>query len=357
MKSLLCIVSFLFLFKNSHSQSEDPVLNFISTHKGSSSIFLKKNDTIVASLNPDKFMPLASTMKIMVAIEFSKQAAHHVFNPNSLVALSTLEKYYIPNTDGDAHPNWINSLKQQNKILNDSVSLLNVAKGMIVFSSNANTEYLMDLLGLDNINNNYGLMRVKDFTPLYYYVSALMLYQNPKGIKEDKILKQIRDLSDGNYIKAASMIHDQLKYNPDYKKLFRPADLSIAMQKEWSSRLPQSTTRAYSHIAEIINNRKIYSNETYKILSLILETIMENPSNQQWTEHAGMKGGSTMFVLTKTLYATLKTGERIELSCFLDGLKIDEVQKLSTMMNSFELKVLRDESFRREVEKAIGNRQ
>lgn len=353
MKYLLCIASSLFLAGNIQAQSEDPILNFISAHKDQSSLFLKQNDTVIASLNPDKMMPLASTMKILVAIEFSKQAAHHVFNIDSKVALSDLEKYYLPNTDGGAYPNWVNALKQQNKILNDSVSLIEVAKGMITFSSNANTEYLMDLLGLDNINNNYGLMGIKDFTPLYFYVSALMLYQNPKGIKEGKILKQIRALNRDNYMSAAAMIHSQLKNNPEYKKLFRPQDLTIAMQREWSERLPQSTTKAYTHIAEIINKRKIYSTETYQILSQILETVMENPANRQLLLHSGMKGGSTMFVLTKTLYATLKSGMQIELSYFFNGLESTEVQELSRQMNNFELKILTEEKFRKKIEKMI----
>ncbi|MEO8961606.1 MAG: hypothetical protein ABI325_06990 [Ginsengibacter sp.] len=47
--------------------------------------------------------------------------------------------------------------------------------------------------------------------------------------------------------------------------------------------------------------------------------MMENPANQSRPIHAGMKGGSTQFVLTKTMYATLKNGTRIELAyCFND---------------------------------------
>ena len=63
---------------------------------------------MIALLNEDKLMPLASTVKIIVAIEFAKQAAHNVFSKNEKIALSELAKYYIPNTDGDAHPQWIN---------------------------------------------------------------------------------------------------------------------------------------------------------------------------------------------------------------------------------------------------------
>ncbi len=72
---------------------------------------------------------------------------------------------------------------------------------------------------------------------------------------------------------------------------------------------------------------------------------MENPANQQWLEHSGIKGGSTIFVLTKTLYATLKNGNKIEMAYFFNGLSGAENYKLQTWMNDFELAVLNDEKF------------
>ncbi|MCO6496716.1 MAG: serine hydrolase [Chitinophagaceae bacterium] len=347
----LFFVFSLFIFSYPVSaQSSDPVLSFIKSEKSHSSIYLKKGDTVIASLNAQKMMPLASTMKVMVAIEFAKQAAYHVFDIESKVALSELDKYYLPLTDGNAHPEWLKYEKQNNHIVNDSISLIHVARGMIMFSSNANTEYLMDLLGLENINNNYRLMGIKDYTPLYYFVSALMLYQNPKNLKGDKVIRAIRGLSESQYINSANLVHIQLKNKPEFKKTFRPGDLSVEYQEEWSERLPASTTESYARVAEVLNKRLIFNDETYKVLERIMESVMENKNNQTFLNHAGMKGGSTMFVLTKMLYATLKTGEQIEMAYFFNNLSAEEVQRLSTEMNAFELKILTDPVFRNEVE-------
>lgn len=341
------------LLLNLQAHSQDSLAAFIASHTQKSSVFLKKGDSILVALNPDRMMPLASTMKVLVALEFSKQAAHKVFDMDARVALSDLAKYYLPNTDGNAHPQWIQQEKKSGKIIRDSVSLLEVARGMIQFSSNANTEYLMDLLGLENINNNYRLMGVKDFTPLSYLVSSLMLYQNPHKMKEDKILKQIRLLTADEYQKATSMIHAQLKFNPNYIQQFRPQDLTLTMQKVWSDRLPASTTRSYAHIGEILNNRKIFEKSTYDILTQVLETAMENPANQQYFQVLGMKGGSTAFVLTKMLYATLKSGEKIELAYFFNDLDYAEVQQLTPLMNTFEIRMIFDPA----TQKFVGNIQ
>ncbi|MBZ0098344.1 MAG: hypothetical protein K8F30_04630, partial [Taibaiella sp.] len=67
---------------------------------------------------------------------------------------------------------------------------------------------------------------------------------------------------------------------------------------------------------------------------------MDNPANQQWLRHAGMKGGSTLWVLTKAIYATTTTGETTELAYFFNNLKMQDVDKLAMNMNSFELAIL-----------------
>lgn len=347
--SLIIIVLSIFSSGTFAQSGADSLINFIQKNESRASLFLTKNDSVLARLNENKLMPLASTAKILVALEFAKQAAFHIFDENNKVSLKELNKYYIPNTDGNAHPDWIKYEKQKGNILNDSVKLIDVARGMILFSSNANTEYLMDLLGTGNINNNYGLLGVQKFTTLYPWVSALFLYQNPKNIKEEKILEQIENLTDDQYRKACSYIHNQLKYDSTYKQKFRPQDLSLKMQQEWSNRLPASTTQEYVHIVSILNNRKIFNEDTYKILSKIIETLMEDPANREWISHAGMKGGSTIFVLTKAMYATLKDGTKIELAYFFNDLTQKENERLQKWMNDFELKILSNDHFRKEV--------
>ncbi|HEY5463774.1 MAG TPA: serine hydrolase [Hanamia sp.] len=355
MKKLISLfsifVGLLFINNNMFAQntSADSLLNFIQQNKSRSSLYLEKNDSVIAHLNENKMMPLASTAKIMIAIEFAKQASYHLFDENKHVSLSELDKYYIPNTDGNAHPNWINYEKQKGNIIDDSVALIEVAKGMIMFSSNANAEYLMDFLGIDNVNSNFKILGITDYTPLYPWVASLFLYQDPKHLKQEKIIKEIKKFSTEQYDRAALLIHNQLKYDNVYKQNFRPQDLTVPMQKEWSDRLPSSTTKEYARICNILNNREILDKKTYTILSPILETIMENPANQTWLSHAGMKGGSTMFVLTKALYATLKNGTKIELAYFFNDLSQKENEQLQPWMNAFELKILTDENFRKKV--------
>ncbi|MBS1495768.1 MAG: serine hydrolase [Bacteroidetes bacterium] len=350
MKKIFALYFICSICTQLHAQSKaDSLLNFIAGNKDRSSIYVLQNDTVLAHVNENTLMPLASTVKIMVAIEFAKQAAAGVVNENARVALNELDKYYLPNTDGGAHPNWLMYEKAQGHIQNDSITLLEVAKGMIMFSSNANAEYLMDLLGIDNVKNNILLFGLKQHTAIYPLVASLFVYQNPRHKSEQSILKGISRLSSEQYCRFIYDMHKALKYDTVLKASFRPQDLSLNMQKAWSDRLPAGTTKEYVKIAQILNERKYFDKKTYQILAEVLEKVMENPANQQWLKHAGMKGGSTAWVLTKALYATLQNDTKIEMAYFFNNLTPAENSRLQTWMNDFELQVLSNPAFRQKL--------
>ena len=348
-RSIWLIVTVLFSsisFAQSKADGADSLLNFMLQNKTRSSLFLVRNNFLVAKLNEDKVMPLASTFKILVAVEFAKQAGNKIFNEEGYIPLSELDKYYIPNTDGDAHPKWLKYERQLGHIKNDSVKMIDIARGMIMFSSNANSEYLMDTLGFDNVKTNLQIFGLSKHTAIFPIVASLFIYQNPKDSKESEIIKYIKKLNEEQYDKFTFFIHQQLKYDPEFKKKFRPQDLTIPMQKLWSDRLPASTTREYVQIVKILNDRKYFGENVYGVLAEVLEVLMENPANRSLFLHAGLKGGSTIFVLTKAFYATLKDGSKIEMAYFFNNLTGVENYKLQQWINDFDLKVLTDENFR-----------
>jgi D-alanyl-D-alanine carboxypeptidase len=324
----------------------DSFLLFVKANKAKSSVYITNNDTVIARLNEDKIMPLASTVKIMVAIEFAKQASAGVINEDSYVALKDLDAYYLKNTDGDAHPSWLEYEKGNKHIKEDSIKLIDVARGMIMYSSNANTEYLCDLLGFDNVKNNIQLLGLKKHSAIYPLVSSLFMYQNPRAVNEDKILKAISKMNEEQYSKNIFRIHNQLKYDSTFKLKFRPQDLSLKMQKLWSDKLPASTTKEYNQIAKILNNRKFFNDDAYAIIADVLEFPMESKAFQNVFKHYGVKGGSTGFVLTHVIYLTKKDGTKMELCIFLNNLTIEEQQKLEQWLDPFEAQVIFNKKFR-----------
>ena len=352
-KRLLCIAALTLnlFFSNSVTAQlkpavADSMLNFIKVNKDRASVYITKNDTIIAFLNENKLMPLASTVKILVAVEFAKQAASGVIDKDSYVPLSELERYYLPNTDGNAHPSWLEYEKKNNHIKKDSIKLIDAARGMIMFSSNANTEYLMDLLGINNIKSNIGLFGLRAHTSIFPLVASLLLYQNPKKISEDKILKSIGKFSEDQYNKYVYSLHVQLKHDDRFKAAFHPEDLTMKMQKAWSDRLPASTTKDYVHLVNILNNRKFLSDEVYKVIEEVLEFPMESKAFQAVFKHYGVKGGNSPFVLTHVIYLKTKTNTTMELAVFFNNLTPEEEKRLESWLDPFEAQVIFDKSFR-----------
>lgn len=359
---LFVIASFLvFCNTASYGQTQgDSLLNFITQNKNRASIYLVCNNLTMAHLNENNLMPLASTMKILIAIEFAKQVSGKKIQKDGYVALKELDKYYLPNTDGGAHPKWISYERSLQHIKiglspnEDSIKLIDVARGMILFSSNANTEYLLDLLGVEKVNDNIKLFGLNRHTLLYPIVSSLFLYQNHNNRDEKNTLRGIDKLSAKEYFTQIINIHSHLKNDPGFKATFSLQDLSLEMQKAWSDRLPASTTKEYTLICKMLNNRKLFDAKTYDILSEELESLMENPANRSWLKHAGMKGGSTIWVLTRALYATTNTGTTIEMAYFFNNLTMKENGMLQHWMNQFELETLSSETFRQKINSAFN---
>ncbi len=324
----------------------DSFLNFIKSNKDRASVYMTKNDTVVAFLNENKLMPLANTFNILVAVEFAKQASSDIVDKNAYVPLSELDKYYLPNTDNNAHPLWLEYERKNNHIHGDSVRLIDVARGMMMFNSNANAEYLVDLLGINNTRSNVGLFSLRAHTAIYPLPASLLMYQNPKNISEDKIIKAINKFSDEIYSRQVYSLHVQMKHDSRFKAAFTRGDLTLKMQKAWSDRLPASTTKDYVHLANILNNRRFLSDSAYKIIEEIMEYPMENKNFQAVFKHYGVKGGNTNFVLTHVIYLKTKTNISMELAIFFNNLSPGEEKRLAGWLDPFEAQVIFDAGFR-----------
>jgi D-alanyl-D-alanine carboxypeptidase len=332
----------------------DSMAAFIAANKSRASVYVLKDDAIVCRQNEDLPMPLASTVKILVAIEFAKQCGSNVLDENQWIPIKDLDKFYLPLTDGDAHPNWLNYAKTKKQIVNDSVQLMNVAKGMIMFSSNANTEYLMSLTGFDNVKSNISLFGLKNHTAVFPVVSSLFIFQNPKKMKEDKIIKAINTLTEEQYCKTTFGIHKALANDTLLKSKFRPQDLTLPMQKVWSDRLTAAPAKTYALLCNTLNRRKFLDENTYGILTEILEFILESEQNRKIYKQFGFKNGSTNWVLTEAFYATLQTGEKIEAAYFFNNLTADEQTKLQDWMNDFRIGLTQQSAFREKLGYTIG---
>jgi D-alanyl-D-alanine carboxypeptidase len=343
--SIFLVSGFTFLYKKIQKPDVDFLIDFVKKNPERASVYFVRNDSVLVDISSDKKFPLASTVKIIIATEYAQQISSGKIKPDEMVPLADLNLFYLPNTDGNAHPNWLAEMKEKNQIQDQEVSLENVAKGMIKYSSNANTEYLQAKLGFDNINNNLKKLNLSQHEKLFPIVSSLFIFSNKNKKDNDIFLSEIKKLSQDEYTKKCFEIHQKLKidYDTTFKKSLGP--VNMILQKEWSDRLTASTTKEYVSIMQKINSRTYFDAKTQDNLEKIMETSLENPNTREFYEHYGWKGGSTGFVLTMSIYAKTRAGDKLELAIFFGNLTVSEQQQLSNSIIEFRKLMFRDRTF------------
>lgn len=348
--------------------SQQVILQFMKNNPNKSSLYLSYNNKVISDYYSSKSMHLASTSKIIVAITYAKQAAEGKINPKQRIPLTELDKYYIPNLDGGAQPNWMQYIKDKKLVQNGTVSLEEVAKGMIVFSSNANTQYLMERLTLGKINQTIQELGLKKHEPIYpIYTSALIPYEVWKTYYSNetiqaampKIKKKLHGMTLAEYRSWSEKVYKKLMQDKT-KKYMKEANIfswfDAELDRMFTDRFTSSTTNEYVSVIKKLNNRSYYSKKVYTYLIPVMEQMMQNPGNQKSLLHAGTKGGSSAYILTQALYATDKKSNKTEIAIFFNNLTPEENKKLQPHLNQFHTSVLYDAKFREELKKLKGGK-
>ncbi|MBL7702784.1 MAG: serine hydrolase [Ferruginibacter sp.] len=351
---LLFILPIAFLFTNDATAQLDPAkadsfYNFIKNNPTRSAVYITRNDTVIARLNENKMMPLASTVTILVAVEFAQQSTHEMINENAFVPLSDLEKFYIPLIDSASYNSWLDYAKANKEIKDGSIKLVDIARGMILFGSYTIADYLMDLLGFDAVKENIATFKLKQHTAVYPFAGSLFTYHIPKKSSEDKLLKSLAKYSDKKYSMEAYYNHLDIKQDSTFKETFRADKFTPRLMKMWNDNLPSSTAKEYVTIASALNNREVIDEDAYFPIGEILEIPMEKKENQRLYKHFGKKIGKTPYILTWVFYLTQKDGTRFDAAIFLNDLAPAEERKLEDWQPAFEAQFLSDPVFRNKV--------
>ena len=161
----------------------DYIWKHLKKNPQTTSLYVAQNGEELITYQSDVVRPLASVVKIVIALEYAMQVEEGKVNKNTVVEVEDLDVFYFKGTDGGAHEAWLSNLDP-----NKEVILHEVAKGMILYSSNANTDYLINLLGVDAINNRLIDLGITQHEDVYPIVGALLI---PSYIKKEQTEKEL----------------------------------------------------------------------------------------------------------------------------------------------------------------------
>src|SRR5699024_5195965 len=124
-------------------------------------------------------------------------------------------------------------MKEEDNIHEESVRLHDVASGMITYSSNANADFLIDLLGEENINQRMEELEL-EHDPIVPFTGSLAAFSVYKQESEDRE-KELQNMSDKKYRELAfDTLQDMKQEDIDLSPV---SEVSLSEQRIWSDRL------------------------------------------------------------------------------------------------------------------------
>lgn len=332
----------------------DYVMNHLLENPQKTSLYVAENGVELITYQSEIVRPLASTVKMLIAVEYAMQIDAGVLNKDSSVALDDLNRYYFKNTDGNAHADWLKMIDSEGEVENNEVTLHDVAKGMITYSSNANTDYLIDLLGITAINERAKTLGLDQHEEVYPIVSALLIPKeiNSESMDKGQLTQKLEDMPMEEYRTLAEKLSKQMKEGIiDIEEV--KFDLSMNVQRVWSDRLIGASANDYGKLLGIISNDELPGEAAATVRDLLEWPMQYNEQNSERFVHLGAKGGSTAFVLNDAMYAEGHNGDKIEVVILTDDLNFWQAMLIGYNLNSFESQLLGSEDYRLKLQKEL----
>ncbi|SMF00354.1 MULTISPECIES: serine hydrolase [Paenibacillus] len=353
---LLFFLSILVIKNRDDKKNEEDVLKFIKHHPKQVSCCFVENGNPIIAYQSDQKMPLASVLKIMVAIEFVRQTRLGKVDPNQEIPLAQLDRFYIPGCDGGAHAEWLGAVRksQPNR---KGVSYFNIAKGMIQFSSNANTEFLMEILGIDAINHTVSVLGDSEHEPIFPIssaglIGAYLMDHEQLTLKEATL--KMKSMSPDQYKRLAEEVHRILAKDTQKEfivKYNRKSIYNRKLQLSESSRMPSATANLYGTLLERLQRQKWFDEVAQKLFMRLMEREVKEASP---FEKVLSKGGASISILNNVFYVEDKQKNRLALALLIHEPTGTELIWLRKKMQLFIGKIFSDPAFRTRVAKELN---
>jgi D-alanyl-D-alanine carboxypeptidase len=278
-------------------------------------------------LNADTPLVVGSVMKTVVLAAYEQAAVTGQLDAQERVPLADVEAYYLPATDGDAHRQGLASLG----IKTDSagfaqdpaaaLTLDDIARIMIHYSGNAETDYLLARLGRERVAQTLQAAGLAHHPPLQSILGiTLVMFAHDQPLWTAAERQPIADaFSAGDFSAAASLedryLHDSHWRAAQIAYVQSEAFRADAAQMDWNDQLagsqffPQATAREYAGLMAKIAAGQLISPEVSARMQAKLESIPTDwLLRLLFHTRYGAKDGVTAGVLALASYAVPKSG-------------------------------------------------
>lgn len=286
-------------------------------------------------INHNQMRAICSVFKVTVVLEYARQSTEGDINPQACIPLDYINRYYMPHVDS-GHKAFLDTVTGNCSKLDDIVT------GMIKFSSNANTEYLTDLLGADKIDKMISSVGMNHSQTLYV-VSSMVAMNNTKKLPYNEYINYLKTLTPEWTRQQSFLIHSALKdktlqISDEFYLDPKVIDIHVEL-------LEKSTTQSYRQLMQKISTGYFGTEMSNKIYDLFDAVDRSSEFAKANFVHTGAKGGSANYpgmtnaALAVSGYAIMKnsTEQPISYALVYNGLEPATFTDLLLDMNMFIL--------------------
>lgn len=344
---LILIIAFVMMgitaYKRHLKNDKYDLLTYLKKHKDKMSITIKENGIDTLAINSNQKFPLASTLKIIIAFNFVKAITNDRFSITEKVELDDINKFYIENTDGGAHPNWKKSIGYPKE-----VSLFEVAKGMMQFSCNTCTDFLIDKIGPDIINDSIKALQLNH--DKISYLTPPILIPGYLSDKRSLAMEKLESMNQQSYQELSRHLFEKMNANKTVSLVEKaPKMLNGKMQLLMTNKMSSSTTKQYADLMLKLGNKLLTKKEKELFSEVVLgESVKGNSADYLW-----YKGGSTMFVLTFALYKEFQDNTT-SVALFIKNDTGGELYWIRNILRDFVVSIALDIEFREKVKDQLS---
>lgn len=294
------------------AECEPPPSSDVTTPEGWIGYIAENPDSVALAIDDgngntyehraDQAQPLASAVKVVHLAAYAQAVDAGRLDPNEPVPVAEWERWYLPNTDGFAHPRALERLGVAGP--DDTVTLDEIVSAMIQESDNAAPDYLLDRLGDDALRDAAAQGGWEDFEAPTMLGNTLAMF-DPALDSRDAVHE------------AAARYADDPSYRDELTETMLGDDLfaDIARIQEFGN------TGTAADLAAL---HSAISDGTFGPGSEIARAHLEWQPVPEGLEGVGFKGGSLPGILTDAMTFRHEDGTLSTAVLLVDGMSEDD---------------------------------
>jgi len=332
-----------------------PVVNHLLEKPEASALLLIKNGETVIDRNSNTPLPLASISKIVIALVYAEEASKGTLNPEDIISLTELEKFYV---DDENYQNWKALGEQEGWVNQKQVALKYIAQGTVRFSVNTNADFLLEHIGLANINKWLQEEGLSSHDPIFPFNASGIVCHNIYQLPQKAFLAKMDTLSPEAYFQEVLSIQNRLAKQPknlEENILQQQKINNKTFLKIWSDRFSKSTASDYAKILHKLLQKEAMSSALRQQISFLFEewAFEENPGLEEQLRHIGYKGGSTGFLLNTVLYIGDHNDNQAQVILFMNELSPKRHRVLSKVFSGFVFELATNDVFAKTIKEVL----